>query len=199
MTEVAKNIETIRKKLKLESSFTELIDLLQISNRENWDLLNMDEHIKIVVSYLDLFNDPLKLDCLTTFANCLNLVEWLRNNVPSLVQFNELVNLVSTYNEPLPNIDLKELANTLKKAGTAYAPLIYDLKKGATFFEFMSKCETVFLHLEIDKEIPSKFDLLFKKIDLLAEIKYKHIIYLDSDFEESRRLKFVENVDVKND
>lgn len=64
----------------------------------------------------------------------------------------------------------------------------------------MSKCETVFLHLEIDKEIPSKFDLLFKKIDLLAVIKNKHIMHLKNNLNiESRRLKLVENVDVKND
>lgn len=142
LTGVAKEIETIHEKLKLESSFIELKSICYRYRTENRKLepskYGRAHRKRSFVSRL------VQLDCLETFANCLNLVEWLREKVPSLVQFNELVNLVSTYNESLPNIDLKEFANSLKDAGAAYAPLIYDLQKGATFFEFMRNCETVF-------------------------------------------------------
>ena len=144
----------------------------------------MDDNIKNVVARLERINDQLKIDCLAAFANCLELVEWLREKAPSLTQLNVLVDLASmssTYNDTLPSLDRTVFAKTLKEAGTAYASLIYDLRKHTTFFEFMNMCETVCSHLESDKNIASKLMAVKDKVDFLDEItRMKGKVELDS-------------------
>lgn len=174
--QAAIEINKIRIDLKLESSFEELHDLLRIKSDDfkKWNLLKMDAHINKVVDKLDRLNSEGKLKCLAAFANCLDLVCWLRENAPSLDQLKFLVDLASmssTYNDSLSNLDRTVFAKTLKEAGTAYAALIYSLRPKTSFFDFMGLCETVCSHLDSDKNIAEKLEAVKSKIGLLKEIK----------------------------
>ena len=101
-----------------------------------------------------------------------------------------LVDLASaSTNEPNPDRDL--LARALKDAGTAFAPLIYDLKLEDNFHKFMDHCEKGWLFLEEETHVSDKLFEIRNKIELLDEIKQKGNVEVSSIKQESCLIKKV--------
>jgi hypothetical protein len=177
----ARKIETIRDQLKLKRKFNELDPLLEISSDESkeWNLLKMNEQVRKTVDILAKLNSDERLKCLTVFVESHELVEWLRKNTGDIMGLKFLVDLASaSTNEP--NADRDLLARALKDAGTAFAPLIYDLKLEDNFHKFMEHCEKVWLFLEEDTHVSDKLFEIRNKIELLDEIKQKGNVEVSS-------------------
>jgi hypothetical protein len=173
----ALEIDRIHKQLSLINKFQELDDLLNIKSEsfKQWDLNKMDEKIEKTVTVLDRINDKEKIDCLNAYTESLGLVDWLRQNAPSLSELKFLVDLasMSTSTNTDTSLDKTVFAKTLKEAGTAFAFLIYELKVDVTFYQFMGLCEKVCSHLESDRSIAAKLLAVKDKVELLEEIKKK--------------------------
>ena len=177
----AKQIDMIRRQLKMQSAFEELSPLLKISSEEskNWNLLKMNDQVRKTVDILAKLNSEAKLNCLEAFVNSHELVEWLRKNTVDIMGLKFLVELASaSTNEP--NADRDLLARALKDAGTAFAPLIYDLKLNDDFQKFMSHCEKVWHFLEEDSHVSEKLLEIRNKIEQLKEIKEKGNVEVSS-------------------
>ena len=133
----------------------------------------MDAKMKKTIEILDRINDEEKLYCLRVFTQSLNLVEWLRKEAKSLSELKVLVDMASMTsvgsNEQV--LDKTIFAKTLKEAGSAFAPLIYELKTEDGFLQFMSLCEKVCSHLQTDKQIAKKLLDVKDKVPMLEEIK----------------------------
>ncbi len=144
-TEAACLIEQIRTLLGMRNEFPELADMLTIntSNSSEWTLAKMDRQVEATLKVLDKLNDKAKIDCLKQYVSSLGLVTWLRANTHNLKQFKFLVELASLTpsGEYAQNNAL--FAKTLKEAGIAYAPLIFDLKLDDNFEQFTALCEVV--------------------------------------------------------
>jgi hypothetical protein len=108
-----------------------------------------------------------------SFAESLELIDWLRRNTKNLNELKFLVDISTTVSSSQlsDNIDSTIFAKTLKEAGTAYASLIYELKQGDDFAQFVELSEKVCSHLESDKRIADKLLAIKDKSNLLNEIK----------------------------
>ncbi len=136
--QTAVTIDKIRIRMKIQTIFDQLIDLLAIDSDvyTTWNLLKMDETLGNIVAVLDGINSPDKLECLRAFAESIELVEWLRANVKSMSEFRVLIDLILEEESSTngPNRDL--MAKILLEAGSAYASFIFDLKQDCGFFRF---------------------------------------------------------------
>jgi E3 ubiquitin-protein ligase RNF213 len=181
--DLAKSIEEIRKSLKLKKNFNEIKDLLNIKSEEfkDWTINKMDNKVEITIQTLSKMstterNNNEKLECLKAFVNSVELVEWLRTNIKDIKELKYFVEIVSTtkpsdiHNQ---NSNRALLPKTLKEAGIAFAPLIFDLKVDDGFDKFMSLCQTVWSHLENDKKISQKLMALKDEIPVLESIRVK--------------------------
>ena len=171
ITEAAESIEKIRKALQLKNPFKELHILLNVKTEQftDWTILRMDDEVERTIQILKKMDSPQKLECLTSFVKSMDFVKWLRSNTKNLKEMKFFVDLASI-GEKSTSTDL--LAKILKEAGTAFAPLIFDLNVNTNFTEFMKQCDTVWSHLDTDKNICEKL-LYFEKdkIEILENIR----------------------------
>ena len=72
----------------------------------------------------------------------------------------------------ISNKDL--LAKTLKEAGTAFAPLMYNLKPDSNFTEFILLCDIVWENLKNNTKIAAKLVPVKDDIRKLENINKKH-------------------------
>jgi hypothetical protein len=174
-TEAALLIEKIRTSLKMRNEFVEIADLLAINtvNSKEWTLAKMDKQVERTLTVLDKLNDKARIDCLKQYVNSIGLINWLRENVQNLKEFKFLVELASLTpsGEYAQNNSL--FAKTLKEAGIAYAPLIFDLKLDDDFQRFSQHCEVVWMNLKDDPSIAEKLSAVKDKVELLEKIKNK--------------------------
>ena len=173
--EAAKLIEEIRVALRMNQKFNELNNLLNIKSDEfkEWNLLRMDDEAERIIKALNTFRRNDKLKCLKAFKNSIALVDWLRKNVKDINEFKFLVDLASTDKtvETSHTINRSILAISLKEAGIAFAPLIFDLGVNDNFDKFIKSCEKVWANLEKDKKIADKLESINDKISILDQIK----------------------------
>ena len=150
----------------------------------------MNEKMKRTVEILDKINDEEKLHCLRAFTQSLNLVEWLRKEAKSLSELKVLVDMASMTSVGANQqvLDKTIFAKTLKEAGSAFAPLIYELKIDDGFHQFMSLCEKVCSQLQTDKQIAKKLLDVKDKVPMLEEIKKRRGQVESTALNESRKL-----------
>ncbi len=181
--DLAKSIEEIRKSLKMTKNFNEIKDLLNIKSEEfkDWTILKMDSKVETTIQILNRMSsserqDNEKLKCLKAFVDSVELVQWLRTNIKDIKELKYFVEIVST-TKPSDiqnqNSNRALLPKTLKEAGIAFAPLIFDLKTDDGFEKFMGLCQTVWSHLENDKKISQKLIALKDEIPVLEAIRVK--------------------------
>jgi hypothetical protein len=143
------------------------------SNSSEWTLAKMDKQVEKTLKVLDKINNKAKIDCLKQYVSSLGLINWLRTNVQNLKEFKFLVELASLTpsGEYAQNNAL--FAKTLKEAGIAYAPLIFDLKLDDDFQQFTAHCEVVWMNLKDDTSIAEKLSAVRDKVELLEKLKNK--------------------------
>jgi hypothetical protein len=168
----ALEISKIHERLKLKTQFVELKLLLDVKDFKDWSLNHMDDKIEKIVNILIKMDTDEKLNCLCAFCDSLVLVDWLRKNTGDIMGLKFLVDLTSVSGTDT-NSDRDLLARALKDAGTAFAPLIYDLKITDNFNEFMQHCDKVWHFLDDDKHVAEKLIAIRDKISQLEEIKQK--------------------------
>ena len=172
ISEGAVFIEQIRRSLNMNHEFKELEILLHVKSAafNEWTILHMDQSVENTIRILEKMNTAEKIRCLKTFVDALEFVKWLRTTTNNVNELKFLVDLASM-DEKGTNKDL--LAKALKEAGTAFAPLIFDLKVTDNFHRFMSLCEIVWLHLDTDKNICDKLLFIKDQIGALENIRLK--------------------------
>jgi hypothetical protein len=168
----AREISKIHDRLGLKTKFVELDLLLNVKNFKDWTLDSMNAHIETIVNVLIKMDTAEKLNCLSKFCDSFALVDWLRKNTGDIMGLKFLVDLTSVSGTDT-NSDRDLLARALKDAGTAFAPLIYDLKITDNFSEFMQHCDKVWHFLADDRHVAEKLIAIGDKIGQLEEIKQK--------------------------
>lgn len=180
--EAAVIIEDIRVKLNIQQKFSQLNDLLAINGDvyKTWSLLKIDSNLVRIIQVLDNMNVPSKLECLSAYAQSIDLVKWLQINAKNIDEFRFFIELVSisSDNDNVGNhgINRSILATTLFQAGSAYASLIYQFKVDDGFFKFIELAEKVCMSLDSDKKIASKLLGVKDMVPLLDEIKRSRVI-----------------------
>ena len=175
-------IEDIRIKLGIEQKFTQLNDLLSINGDvyKTWSLLKIDSDLVRIITVLDKMNVPNKLECLSAYAESIDLVQWLQINAKNIDEFKFFIELVSTSSDndnagSHGGISRSILATTLFQAGSAFASLIYEFKVNDGFFRFIEMAEKVCMNLVSDKKIASKLTGVKDMVPLLDEIKRSRV------------------------
>jgi hypothetical protein len=155
--EAACEIENLRIRLEMTAQFDEIADLINIKPEifREWNLTKMDTNLERVINILIKVNRE-KVACIKAFVDSLDLIKWLRENTPTLDKLKFFVDLttMSNTNDQSDRNDL--LAKMLLEAGTAYAPLIYDLKATDSFNQLMNLFDRVWSFLKTQKNIAEK-------------------------------------------
>jgi hypothetical protein len=174
-TKAADLINTIHHKLQLTKEFTELNGLMIINSTEfsEWSLNKMDKNVEQTVKALNIVNTPEKLHCLHVYMNAMDLITWLRKNVKNLQEFKFLVDLLSTTSTGDYSKKNNLFAKVFKEAGTAFAPLIFDLKLDDDFSKFTELCKIVWMNLANDSKIADKLASVQDKVEMLEGVKNK--------------------------
>ena len=173
--EAANLAETIRIGSNLTKKFKEIEDLLNVGSEvfKEWTLSRMDRKIETSIEGLVKLSSEERIECLSAFSKSNHLIDWLRQNTKDLKELKILVDLVSITrpSETSSNKDL--LAKTLKEAGTAFAPLIYNLKPDSSFTDFIRLCDIVWENLKNNTKIAAKLVAVKDDITTLENIKKK--------------------------
>jgi hypothetical protein len=164
-TEAARLIKQIHQALEMTSNFQELEMISNLNNISTWTFANLNSDIEKLLKILSKCDSSEKTACLRHFANSIELVKWLRENVRDLESLRFLVNLTSI------EINRAVLAKSLLEAGTAFAPLIFELKVNSSLAEFMDLCARVWDRLENDRNIAEKLYEIQSQLATLRQIK----------------------------
>ena len=170
--EAACEIENLRIRLEMTAQFDDIADLINIKPDKflEWNVTKMDASLEKVIKILIQVNKE-KVMCIKAFVDSLDLIKWLRENTPSLDKLKFFVDLItmSNTNDQSERNDL--LAKMLLEAGTAYAPLIYDLKPTDSFNQLMSLFDRVWNFLDTQKNIAEKLLAVKDQKEKLEQIK----------------------------
>ena len=142
----------------------------------------MNKPLEKTINVLAAISDEKKVNCLKQYTESIKLIKWLRLNVKDLIEFKFMVDLASLTPTGEYSKNNALFAKTLKDAGIAFAPLIFDLKLDDNFKKFISYCDIVWKNLENDDKIAEKLLAVKDKIDSLEKIKNKKGNWFTNEF-----------------
>lgn len=174
-SEAAHWLNKIHGSLEMTKRFVELHELLNMNTEEfdQWTLAKMNPELENTIKILDRISMPERVACLQAYADSLPLVKWLRGNVRNLNEFKFLVDLASLAQTSEHSQNNVIFAKTLKEAGIAFSPLIFELNVDIGFKPFAALCDIVWTNLDNDKSIAQKLIAVKDSVELLEKIKNK--------------------------
>ncbi|CAF0824304.1 unnamed protein product, partial [Brachionus calyciflorus] len=118
---------------------------------------------------LDKLSEVKFVKCLSKYVENFSFIEWLRKNVPNLNSLKLLCEFASeSENEGALEV---VRVQSLSLVGTAFSPLVYDLKKIASFDQLIEHIKAVFQTFLKNQDLAEKMDAIAKERAWLEDIK----------------------------
>ncbi|XP_071137099.1 E3 ubiquitin-protein ligase rnf213-alpha-like [Mytilus edulis] len=168
----AEAILEVVKAFDLQGDFNQIITICKFTKGADTNMNKLDKSLLKTCSVLREVTKE-RAECLKTFIRCKQLVDWLRESMPSgLKELKVFVDLASiSAGEGDMEIDK---VNCLHSATTGYAPLIFNLEKDCNTKIFLNKCQEVWKELLANPELPRKLIDTNRQLAWLQTVKRSH-------------------------
>jgi hypothetical protein len=130
------------------------ITKLETNDYQNKTINEIDDKITSIYNQLNKLSEPNLYKCLKSFNENFDFIKWLRRTTPDL----NALKLLCEFASESENEGALEVVRvqSLSMVGTAYSPLIFDLKKNSSYEQLIKQVELIKENLSKNPNLSDK-------------------------------------------
>jgi hypothetical protein len=168
----AKLFLTLRNSLQLEGDFGDVESIAaEISvSMTDQKLSDINDDLIAAGKFLSEFTGD-KLTCIGVFCKCQELVQWIRDTTKDVSDLQKFVNVALTTAAGGEGDLTNDRLSSLRRVGSGFSSLIYDLGPHSGSRELRTKCSIVWDAYKNDKKLPQMLESCNNDLEWYKSVK----------------------------